>query len=97
MLCYLLLEKSQVLKTIAGDFDPFLIHGLPEPVEAIKAQVALWTDTPGWEKIREDFLAAEESARSILTNTFEELELSVLEKYREETGKKQVQRNGICG
>lgn len=77
-----------MLKTIVGDFDPFVIPGLPEPVEVMKAQVKLWSDGPGWEKIRGDFLAAEQSADGVVMNTFEELELSVLEKYRELTGKK---------
>ncbi|KAK8937261.1 UDP-glycosyltransferase 73C3 [Platanthera zijinensis] len=88
MLCSLLLEKSQILKSIAGDFDPFLIPGLPEPVEVMKAQVTRASDAPGWEKIKERFLAAQESAHGIVINTFEELELSVLEKYKKETGKK---------
>ncbi|KAK8937260.1 UDP-glycosyltransferase 73C6 [Platanthera zijinensis] len=88
ILCSLLLKKNQVLKTIADDFELFPVPGLPEPVEVMKAQVSRWMDRPGWEKISEEFYAAEDSAQGIIMNSFEELESSALELYRKEKGKK---------
>lgn len=88
LLCSLLLKKNQILNTISDDFELFSIPGMPEPVEVMKAQVRRWMDRPGWEKISEEFYAAEDSAQGIILNTFEELETSGLEIYRKEMGKK---------
>lgn len=87
ILCCLLLKKHQVLKSVDDDYELFKVPELPEPVDVMKAQVVRWMDRPGWEKIAKQFYEAEKSAYGVVMNTFEELEMSSLDKFRKEIGK----------
>ncbi|KAI0502277.1 hypothetical protein KFK09_017224 [Dendrobium nobile] len=84
ILCSHLLKKYQVLKSIEDDYKLFKVPGLPEPVEVMKAHVMRLMDRPGWEKVSEEFYKTEKSACCVVMNTFEELEMSGLDKFRKE-------------
>ncbi|KAL0915332.1 hypothetical protein M5K25_015744 [Dendrobium thyrsiflorum] len=88
ILCAHLLKKHQVLKSIDDDYELFKVPEFPEPVEVMKAHVKRWVDRQGWEKLSEEFYNTEKSACGVVMNTFEELEMLGLDKFRKEIGKK---------
>ncbi|PKA61191.1 UDP-glycosyltransferase 73C4 [Apostasia shenzhenica] len=89
LLCTHLLEQHQSEFERLTEEEAFAIPGLPRAIHVTKPQVSwcFYTD-PEWLKVIEESRAAERTAAGVVVNSFEELEPSYFETYRNATGKK---------
>ncbi|KAG0453158.1 hypothetical protein HPP92_025822 [Vanilla planifolia] len=80
-------HKAELDIAAAGE-EPFLIPGLPQPIQTtMKKAAPIQSTESARSKILEDIRAAEAVTDGVVVNTFEELEHWYLDSYREETGK----------
>ncbi|KAJ0965319.1 hypothetical protein J5N97_026457 [Dioscorea zingiberensis] len=84
------IKDQAIYKSLTDPHKPFLIPGLPQPIQATKAKAPpfFYEETPGYEKMAEEALMAEDTCDGIVLNTCLELESHFIKQLEDVTGKK---------
>ncbi|RWW62779.1 hypothetical protein BHE74_00030079 [Ensete ventricosum] len=88
VLCYHNIRWQRIRESISDDSEPFVVPGLPDRIVTTRAQAPGFFDAFGWDAIYAQSVEAEETADGLVLNSFDDLEPSYIDKYREATGKK---------
>ncbi|XP_068655582.1 probable UDP-glucosyl transferase 73B6 [Aristolochia californica] len=81
------LRRFSPEKNVKSDTEPFLVPGLPDPIELTKSQLPSVSDTL-LSGLMTEVVEADSKSYGVIQNSFYELEPSYVEHYRKETGKK---------
>ncbi|RZR71392.1 hypothetical protein BHM03_00004906 [Ensete ventricosum] len=88
VLCYHNIRWQRIRESISDDSEPFVVPGLPDRIVTTRAQAPGFFDAFGWDAVYAQSVEAEETADGLVLNSFDDLEPSYIDKYREATGKK---------
>ncbi|KAM0943081.1 putative UDP-glucuronosyl/UDP-glucosyltransferase, UDP-glycosyltransferase family [Dioscorea sansibarensis] len=86
----LTIKSHKIYESLTDVHKPFIIPGMPQPIETTKAKAPpfFYEDTPGFEKLAQDAIMAEDTYDGIVLNTCSEMESYFTKQLKELTGKK---------
>ncbi|KAE9465493.1 hypothetical protein C3L33_02598, partial [Rhododendron williamsianum] len=90
LLCSHNLKLYNVLDNLKSESEPFVVPGLPDPIELTKAQLPGF-NTPSsspLKSVSDQIREAEKAAYGVVVNTFEELETEYVKEFRKAKGGK---------
>ncbi|KAJ8622790.1 hypothetical protein MRB53_031319 [Persea americana] len=76
-------------ESVGSEFEPFLIRGLPHRIEITRAQLpGAFANTSNMQHIHDRVEEAELAADGVMLNSFDELEMEYVDRYRKATRKR---------
>ncbi|XP_058205165.1 UDP-glycosyltransferase 73C6-like [Rhododendron vialii] len=90
LLCSHNLKLYNVLDNLKSESEPFVVPGLPDPIELTKAQLPGF-NTPSsspFKRVSDQIKEAEKAAYGVVVNTFEELEKEYVKEFKKAKGGK---------
>ncbi|KAH7674345.1 UDP-glucuronosyl/UDP-glucosyltransferase protein [Dioscorea alata] len=84
------IKNHKIYQSLTDVHKPFIIPGLPQPIETTKAKAPpfFYEGTPGFEKLAQETIMAEDTCDGIVLNTCSEMESYFTQQLEELTGKK---------